>query len=349
LGTSPPYVFTAFLKQAFPKAEFTVIQEIPAGLRWRDKITARHAQTSDIEVEAFALNVEMTPLPFQNDEFDLVVAMEILEHFAIDPSFVFRESQRVLREGGALLVTTPNLISLPGIHRALSGESPYSFGVFVPWHGTYGRHNREYTPSEVESLASYAGFDTAFLETSDVYRQEDVPDALPRYMREHDYPLNLRGQNTFYLGLKNSSAAPKPFPANLFPIDPAMLSGKVGLERSSADKNGYIIKIMNPSLRTWLAEGPQRMRLTVDRVDQNGLVSLDAQSFDLSEDLAPGAVLSIPVRALRDPEGQEYWHEIGLYLNGAGPLKGAGRTKTVSIFARELQLAPELQHDNDAT
>lgn len=349
LGTSSPYVFTAFLKQAFPKAEFRVVQESPAGLSWSHKIIGQEAQSTDIDIEVFGLNVETTSFPFRDGEFDLVIAMEMLEHFAIDPSFVFRESRRVLREGGAFIVTTPNLISLPGLHRALGGGSPYSFGVFVPWNGAYGRHNREYTPHEVESLARYAGFETALLETSDVYRQDEIPSELPNYMREQGYPLSLRGQNIFYVGLKASTVPQTPFPANLFPIDPAILSGAIELQRATEGEDGFIVKITNVSPTLWLATGPQRMRLTVDRVDQNGLVTLDAQSFDLARDVAAGSALEIPIKAIKGSEGAECWHEIGLYLEGAGPLKGAGRIKTVSVFAQRLQAAPELQCDDDAT
>ena len=345
LGTSEPYVFTAFLKQAFPDAEFTVVQEIPAGLNWRHRIAGKPNGAGDIDVSVFALNVETTRLPFVDDAFDLVIAMEILEHFAIDPSFVFREAQRVLRDDGVFLVTTPNLVSLPGLHRALNGASPYSFGVFVPWNGAYGRHNREYTPLEVESLGRYAGFDTALIETADIYHQDEAPEALVRYMKEQGYPLGLRGQNIFYLGRKNPAALPAPIPENLFSLDPAILSGAIELQRAEQSADGFLIKLTNASPVNWTATGPHRLRLTVDRVDQEGLVTLDAQSFDLPTDIPPGGTLELPIRAIKRDGVHGRWHEIGLYIEGGGPLKGAGRARTVSVFAEELLSAPDLQRD----
>jgi len=345
LGTSEPYVFTAFLKEAFPEAQFTVIQESPAGLNWRHQIKGR--KSADIDIAVFGLNAETDRLPFVDGDFDLVVAMEILEHFALDPGFVFREAQRVLCEGGGFFVTTPNLVSLQGVARALNGASPYSFGVFVPWNGAYGRHNREYTPLEVESLGRYAGFESALLDTADVYRQDEAPQALVRYMSERQHPLDLRGQNIFYLGRKRADAAPAPYPQNLFPIDPAVFSGEIQLQRVQAAEDGFIVRIVNVSPLTWLASGPRRIRLTVDRVDQNGLVALDAQSFDLPADVAPGEALDIPIKAVKGSGVFGCWHEIGLYAEGAGPFKGAGRARTVCVFAETLQEA-DFAHDGDA-
>jgi glycosyltransferase involved in cell wall biosynthesis/SAM-dependent methyltransferase len=340
LGSSAPYVFTALLRETFPEAEFTVIQESPPGLDWRHRIEGKNGEPIDVSV--FGLNVETTPLPFADGAFDLVVAMEILEHLAIDPGFVFREARRVLREGGALLVTTPNLVSLPAVARALGGASPYSFGVFVPWNGVYGRHNREYTPLEVESLGRYAGLETALLDTADIYRQETVSDDLVRYMTERRHPLDLRGQNIFYLGRKSATALPAPFPETLFPIDPAIFSGEVrprrGWPRQSgeADEN-FVVRIVNHSPLTWLATGPCRVRLTVDRVDQDGRVTADAQAFDLPHDLAPGGELEISIRAIKGEGVHGCWHEIGLYAEGAGPFKGAGRARVACVFAEALE------------
>jgi glycosyltransferase involved in cell wall biosynthesis/SAM-dependent methyltransferase len=355
LGTSEPYLFTALLAELFPGAEFTVIQESPAGLHWRHRIGREGGPTDGggVDVAVFGLNVETTPLPFADGRFDLVIAMEILEHLAVDPGFVLREARRVLGEGGALLVTTPNLVSLPAVARALDGVSPYSFGVFVPWHGVYGRHNREYTPLEVESLGRYAGLETALLDTADVYRQGEVAGDLVGYMSERGHPLGLRGQNIFYLGRKTAAAAAAPFPEALFPIDPAIFSADVQLRRARSGPawdagDHFALRLVNTSPLTWPAAGAGRVRLTVDKVDQDGLVTLDAQAFDLPRDVAPGETLEIPVRAVRGAGVFGLWHEIGLYAEGAGPFKGAGRAGTARLFAEALEWAPARACDGDA-
>jgi glycosyltransferase involved in cell wall biosynthesis/SAM-dependent methyltransferase len=339
IGASPPYVFTALLKEMYPAAKVTVIQEGPAGRQWKETIKHRSDETQNVDLDVIGLNVETSPIPLPEGYFDLVMGMEILEHLAIDPSFMFREVARVTREGGVFLVTTPNLVSLQGVWRALNGGSPYSFGLFVPWNGAYGRHNREYTPHEVEQLGRYASFETALLETIDVYRQERPPDALLRFMAENLCPLDHRGQNIFFIGRKNSATESIAYPANQFPTDPAVFSGELELISTPGARDAFTIRAWNRSPLIWRHEGHGRVRLSIDRVDQNGLVARDMMKIALPADIPPDGHADVPVLAIQGSGRHSYWYEIGLYLDGAGPFKGAGRTKTLAVFAESLEVA----------
>lgn len=51
------------------------------------------------------------PLPFRDASFDAVLSMEGIEHFENQAAFL-RECRRVLRPGGALVLSTPNPINL---------------------------------------------------------------------------------------------------------------------------------------------------------------------------------------------------------------------------------------------
>jgi methionine biosynthesis protein MetW len=51
-----------------------------------------------------------TGLPFSADHFDCVIFGEVIEHL-VDPDAALREISRVLKAGGTLIVTTPNLAS----------------------------------------------------------------------------------------------------------------------------------------------------------------------------------------------------------------------------------------------
>lgn len=51
-------------------------------------------------------------LPFQNDTFDAVLLIEVIEHIGPDREAI-KEIQRVLRPGGVLVLTTPNGDTLP--------------------------------------------------------------------------------------------------------------------------------------------------------------------------------------------------------------------------------------------
>lgn len=49
-------------------------------------------------------------LPYQDNKFDLVVLGEVIEHLP-DPDFVLSEINRILKSGGLLIVSTPNMVS----------------------------------------------------------------------------------------------------------------------------------------------------------------------------------------------------------------------------------------------
>ncbi len=70
------------------------------------------------------------PLKFQDDRFDHIVSFQVIEHIEDDEGYV-RESHRVLKKGGKMIITTPN------IKMSLTRN---------PW------HVREYTVEELRSL-----------------------------------------------------------------------------------------------------------------------------------------------------------------------------------------------------
>ena len=59
------------------------------------------------------------PLPFDDDVFDLAVALDVLEHVA-DDGAALRELARVVAPGGRLLVTVPQYAWLWGEHDVLA-------------------------------------------------------------------------------------------------------------------------------------------------------------------------------------------------------------------------------------
>ena len=59
------------------------------------------------------------PLPFDDDAFDLAVALDVLEHVA-DDGAALRELARVIAPGGRLLVTVPQYGWLWGEHDVLA-------------------------------------------------------------------------------------------------------------------------------------------------------------------------------------------------------------------------------------
>ncbi len=146
--------------------------------------------------------------------------MESLEHLAIDPMFMLAEANRVLRPGGSLLLTTPNIVSIQSLYRQIWGKHPaigrQSFGP-----GTMDRHHREYTPDELRELLPAAGFEVRQLGTFDpqplagpVRKVESLLKLLCRLRPDID--LNHRGRVIRCACVKTGSVVER-FPELIYP------------------------------------------------------------------------------------------------------------------------------------
>ena len=88
-------------------------------------------------------------LPFRSGSFGLVLASEVIEHLSDGPAFL-RECHRILRPGGVLLLTTPNLWDIRRVLSPLIGQV---------WSGyTDPTHINLYTPGRLRRELHAAGF-----------------------------------------------------------------------------------------------------------------------------------------------------------------------------------------------
>ncbi len=81
-------------------------------------------------------------LPFDDEVFDYVYTSEVIEH-VLDTSLFLKEIRRVLKRGGILLLTTPNMASLTRRTALLLGMQPPLLGYDFE-HNDAG-HVRYYT------------------------------------------------------------------------------------------------------------------------------------------------------------------------------------------------------------
>jgi 2-polyprenyl-3-methyl-5-hydroxy-6-metoxy-1,4-benzoquinol methylase len=96
-------------------------------------------------------------LPFADASFATVVAAEVIEH-VFDTQSAINELARVLKPGGWLAITTPNLVALSGRAQLLFGRSPHNV-EFDASPGTSG-HIRYLTFETLELLLRRAGLCT---------------------------------------------------------------------------------------------------------------------------------------------------------------------------------------------
>ena len=105
-------------------------------------------------------DIERSALPFEDEAFACVMLCETFEHLRIDPAFVLSEIHRVLAPGAPLVLTTPNVYSLPSVGRFLLGRSiadpVEEFGRLRNL-GHMG-HVREYSAREVARFLEVSGF-----------------------------------------------------------------------------------------------------------------------------------------------------------------------------------------------
>lgn len=118
-------------------------------------ISSYHEQIKNKNIEV--INIEKETFPYKNNFFDMVLCNEVIEHLAQSPVLALKEIQRVLKKGGYVMVTTPNITRSINRAKLLLGKNiMYPTLVFFENNGEgnniYHRHNREYTLGELEEL-----------------------------------------------------------------------------------------------------------------------------------------------------------------------------------------------------
>jgi len=156
LGANP-YYLTVLMKKLLPYelelANYFHENEDTLCVHEQVLVNQKYSETHVFRYREF--NVETQRFPYPDGHFDGVLFCEILEHLTSDPVAALAEIHRVLRPGGWLLVTTPNLARYGNIVKLWLAQNPsdqYS------GYGAYGRHNREYTYPELQRLISRQGF-----------------------------------------------------------------------------------------------------------------------------------------------------------------------------------------------
>jgi GT2 family glycosyltransferase/glycosyltransferase involved in cell wall biosynthesis len=142
-----------------------------------------------------------------------VLCCEILEHLHTDPMGLLAEINRILKPGGILLLTTPNLASAHAVQETMCGGSPYAYGKFELGGKPTDRHNREYTATEVGHMALAGGFGISTLRTFDFY-WPGKPETFVA-LAARGYPIAGRGDATFLLARKQSAVKER-YPEELY-------------------------------------------------------------------------------------------------------------------------------------
>lgn len=143
-------------------------------------------------VPTLAIDYETDRLPFADASVDGVLICEVLEHFVLDPLHCLIEINRILKPGGFLVLTTPNVASWYSIYRALQQQHPSRWPVYA-WNVANSKnhiHAREYLVSELALLLAAGGF-RDFVSTTKDYG------IAPPYFPIEGFPNDDRGETIF--------------------------------------------------------------------------------------------------------------------------------------------------------
>ena len=154
LGANP-YFMSLLLKKYYScRMEFANFFGASKISKSREKLSSKkYSEAYDIHYKHF--NVEKEEFPYRDKSFDMVLFCEIIEHLTVDPVHPLVQINRLLRQGGCMIITTPNVLRYENVAKLIMGKNIHDH---YSGYGAYGRHNREYTPGELRILVESMGF-----------------------------------------------------------------------------------------------------------------------------------------------------------------------------------------------
>ncbi len=182
------------------------------------KITSDSGEVFECDIDHFDAEKDIYPYP--DASFNTVLCCELLEHLFEDPMHMMTEINRILKPGGHLVLTTPNIGSLRSVSAILLGYHPSFFPAYirprVEGEETEARHNREYVPMEIQHLLTDSGFEMVRLETGE-FLDEPHPEFgwVTHLLKRYNLSHNLRGDGIYAVARK-AGAVKNRWPAWLY-------------------------------------------------------------------------------------------------------------------------------------
>jgi SAM-dependent methyltransferase len=165
-------------------------------------------------------DAEKDRYPYPDGHFETVLACEIYEHLLHDPMHMLLEIHRVLEEGGALILTTPNVVSFTAVARVLEQSgNPQIFSKYADPRGEFADaeipHVREYTPKELREAVEAAGFEIQSLFT-EVIPGYGTEARMRDFLERNSYSTDFRGEQLYCVARKRSSLPVVRYPGFLY-------------------------------------------------------------------------------------------------------------------------------------
>lgn len=140
-----------FIKQHFPQ-HHVVAADILISQAVKEKLVG-----AGVDLFQRKIKLEQNQrLSIESNCFDVILFLEVLEHVLADPVHIFSEINRILKIGGYLFLTTPNIAQLFNRVMLLFGKQPQLYLSSLRYGHKLGRgHFREWTMDELLYLLSH--------------------------------------------------------------------------------------------------------------------------------------------------------------------------------------------------
>lgn len=161
-----PGTFLRLLRHLHPPDDLRLFG---AGLRASDEFVGfmeKEYKATIYEVNLDPSNPDLksrklsSSIPLKDRTIDYIHAGEIIEHFT-NPEWMLKECYRILKPGGRIIITTPNITRIGNIFKLLAGRSNYErltpMGGQEPQDECRG-HFREYAMKELTEIVCRQGF-----------------------------------------------------------------------------------------------------------------------------------------------------------------------------------------------
>jgi SAM-dependent methyltransferase len=180
-------------------------------------ITSSAGETFTCDIDHFDAEHDIYPYP--SERFGAVLCCELIEHLYEDPMHLMEEVNRILRPGGHLVLSTPNVCSLRAIAASLLNYHPGLFHQYVKPDAEGKRdprHAREYAPRDVQTLFESAGFEVVRLETGPYLERKSLEYQWVRHLlARYELPQDHREDSIFCVGRKTGPVRER-YPAALY-------------------------------------------------------------------------------------------------------------------------------------
>ena len=116
-------------------------------------------------IPSVQLDCDSDPWPLPSGHYDIAMLTEVIEHLHRHPQHALSEINRILKPGGLVLLTTPNVTAFKKLLALSEGKWDFDSPTF----GNDWGHRYEFSYYQMRECLRLSGFEPVRLESKDIY------------------------------------------------------------------------------------------------------------------------------------------------------------------------------------